>query len=444
MDLGTSPRHGAPRHGAPQRRRRPLRLALAAAVVVAALAAIGAFLVLRDGGGGGGVVLVAAGATPDDPWFPGLGPAEAASAGDPAEDASEATPAEATGADAGEEAGEDDTPEPEPLDDPVLLAGAQVVGTDAGVYAGTRDDELCDLEGVAELLAGDSPSERAGAWFEAIGRHVEDREEYVGDLTAVRLRFDTRVTAHAVDGSEPAVLQAGTPVLIDRFGVPRARCAGGGPLSEPEAAPAGADASLDIARHARDADAAWDGFDPSAVLVVTAGASAVDAFDLADVSGGETFTRPVGTGGDRDRGHWTGPTPDECVGCHGMSIVIETVSGTPAIIRYGGVDDPLRQTPAELVWADGSIEPGKPQIYTLSHAWVWYMDYDPDRPADIAYYNDSRYEDEDLFLDAIEGVVTECLPGEVRVTVTVDDVEVQSTTETVSCDGDNTFTFTPG
>ena len=121
----------------------------------------------------------------------------------------------------------------------------------------------------------------------------------------------------------------------------------------------------------------------------------MEAFDLADVAGGEMFTRPLGTAGDRDRGYWNGPTPDECEGCHEMSIVIETVSGTPARIAYGGVDDPLRQSTTELVWAQGTIEPGKPQIYTLSHDYVRYMDIDPDRPMDILSFDDPRYEDED-------------------------------------------------
>jgi hypothetical protein len=436
MDLGTTPRHVAPR-----RRRRTLRLALVALGAAVAVASAGAFVVLRDGGDDGGVVLLAASATADDPWFPDLGPADPASA-DPASVG--AAPADGGEAPSGD-AAEDLAPEPKELDAPVLLAGAQVFGTEAGVYAGTRDEPICDIEGLTEQLTGDGASERADPWFEAIGRNVDDREEYVGELTAVRLRFDTRVTAHAVDGAEPAVLQAGTPVLVDRVGVPRARCAGGGPLSEPEAAPSGtyADASLDVARHARDADAAWEGFEASAVVVVMAHAP-VEAFDLADVAGGGMFTRPVGTSGDRDRGYWTGPSPDECEGCHEMSIVIETVSGTPARIAYGGVDDPLRQSTTELVWAQGTIEPGKPQIYTLSHDYVRYMDIDPDRPMDILYFDDPRYEDEELFLDAAAGVVTECLPGDVRVTITVDDVEAQSTTESISCTGDHTFTFTPG
>jgi hypothetical protein len=48
------------------------------------------------------------------------------------------------------------------------------------------------------------------------------------------------------------------------------------------------------------------------------------------------------------------------------------------------------------------------------------------------------------FHDFADVVITECLPGDVRVTITVDDVEAQSTTESISCTGDHTFTFTPG
>ena len=115
MDLGTTPRHVAPR-----RRRPALRLALVAIGVAVTVAAAGAFVVLRDGGAAdGGVVLLAASATPDDPWFPDLGPADPASAGNAPEDAAE-----------------DVAPEPEALDEPVLLAGGQVGGTEAGLYAG--------------------------------------------------------------------------------------------------------------------------------------------------------------------------------------------------------------------------------------------------------------------------------------------------------------------
>ncbi len=420
MDLGTSPRHVSPPR--PRRRRWPV----IAAIAIVALVGVGAVLLL-SGDDGAGVVLEPAAATPDDPFLVGLTAVE----GDDA------------GLDAGPDAGSGAAaPEPGALDDPVLLAGGSVHGAEPGLYAGTRDQQTCDLERLVELVGDEGDPDRADEWFAALGRNVDDRAAYLEELTAVRLRFDTRVTAHDGDGPYAAVLQAGTPVLIDRVGVPRVRCAGGSPLAEPEPAPSGtsADDSLDVGTHALNGGEAWDGFDPAGVVVVE-GRPTAEGFDLADLAAGDLFTRPVGTDGDRDRGAWSGPVDDECEGCHAMRIAIETVSGTPARISYDGGGRPARQTVTELIWAGGEADPGQ-FTYTVTHNHERYMDIDPDLGMDLpAYYDDPRYEDEELVIDAPNLVVTECVPGEVTVTVTVDDVEVQSTTETVPCMSGTTFTY---
>jgi hypothetical protein len=394
MGLGTGAHH--------VRRARPRwPLAVAAGGVVVGVALAGLWI-LRDDGAPDDVALVPAGATPDDPWVPDL-------------DAGRAGSEVASGApgDAGIEVAT--------LDEPVPVAGGQVTGTTAGLYAGTRDEPVCDLATLAGLLAGDDPSARADDWFAALGRHVDDRDDYVGDLTAVRLRFDTRADEQAPGRSRPVVLQAGTPVLIDRFGVPRVRCAGGQPLSDP--APGRDDVGP--------SDDAWPGFDPAAVVIVVAGPAARE-FDLADpADGGALFTRPIGTAGDEDKGHASGATDEPCPDCHQMRIEIATVSGTPARIAYDGVVRPVRATATSLTWGLGVAAPG-PYPYTITHDSVGYMTLDPDLPFDNpAYYDDPRYDDEELFMDGV--TITECLPGDVTVTVTVDDVEVSSTTEAVPC-----------
>ncbi len=95
----------------------------------------------------------------------------------------------------------------------------------------------------------------------------------------------------------------------------------------------------------------------------------------------------------------------------------------------------------ELIWAGGEADPGQ-FTYTVTHNHERYMDIDPDLGLDFpAYYDDPRYEDEELVMDLPNLVVTECVPGAVTVTVTVDDVEVQSTTETVPCMSGTTFTY---
>ena len=54
---------------------------------------------------------------------------------------------------------------------------------------------------------------------------MADIESYVAGLTAVRLRWDTRVTNHGFSDGEAtafqSLLQAGTAVLVDDTGVPR-------------------------------------------------------------------------------------------------------------------------------------------------------------------------------------------------------------------------------
>ena len=69
------------------------------------------------------------------------------------------------------------------------------------------------------------------------GDRPDQIRDYVGQLTPVLLRADTRVTNHGFANGKAttlqSVLQAGTAVLIDKFGAPRVRCECGNPLLEP-------------------------------------------------------------------------------------------------------------------------------------------------------------------------------------------------------------------
>jgi len=123
----------------------------------------------------------------------------------------------------------------------------KVVGTTPGLYGGSGDQKVCDPEGIAAFL-GQHP-DKAAAWVGALnsdptlkwsgGRPLEvaDVPQYLSELRAVVLRYDTRVTNHGfLNGKaipHQSVLQAGTAVLVDSMGVPRARCACGNPLLPP-------------------------------------------------------------------------------------------------------------------------------------------------------------------------------------------------------------------
>ena len=78
-------------------------------------------------------------------------------------------------------------------------------------------------------------TDKLKAWAAAQGISPNDVPGYIARLTDVILQFDTRVTNHGYrDGVAypiDEVLQRGTAVLIDEFGIPRARCYCGNPLT---------------------------------------------------------------------------------------------------------------------------------------------------------------------------------------------------------------------
>ena len=133
------------------------------------------------------------------------------------------------------------------------------------------------------------------------GIDVDEIEDFIDDLTPVRLRYDTRVTNHGfTDGRANAfqsVLEAGTAVLVDDRGVPRVKCNCGNPLVEPADFSDEDDALDDDV--VQNPDDAWDDFDPDLVVVILAGDN-IDDFVLVDIETGELFARPVGTNGDDD------------------------------------------------------------------------------------------------------------------------------------------------
>jgi hypothetical protein len=115
----------------------------------------------------------------------------------------------------------------------------------------------------------------------------------VKTLTPVLLRSDTRVTNHGYAGGRAtphqSVLQAGTAVLVDSFGVPRVRCACGNPLAPP------APTSSPVYTGTR-----WPGFSETTVIVIAPTSKPVTGFVLIDVRDDKPFGRPVATQGGRD------------------------------------------------------------------------------------------------------------------------------------------------
>ena len=101
-------------------------------------------------------------------------------------------------------------------------------------YGGTGTN-ICDVEKMIEFLT--YYEDRGRAWAEIQGIAFENLAEYLRALTPVFVTQDINVRMYGFkDGAAygyDAVIGAGTALLIDDQGIPRARCACGNPLLPP-------------------------------------------------------------------------------------------------------------------------------------------------------------------------------------------------------------------
>ncbi|MFG2449605.1 DUF6777 domain-containing protein [Streptomyces sp. NPDC048512] len=180
------------------------------------------------------------------------------------------------------------TPQPTATGDQGLRSFS---GATPGLYGGIRNTGSCDVERQVGALAADPARTRAFALSSGIA--PESVPGYLRGLTSVVLRADTSVTDHGFrDGQAtgfPAVLQAGTAVLVDDRGVPRVRCACGNPLGRPLATDAGP------ATRGRP----WSGYRPARVVVVTPAPAVITGLTIIDVTADSWIERPVGQDGHR-------------------------------------------------------------------------------------------------------------------------------------------------
>jgi hypothetical protein len=170
---------------------------------------------------------------------------------------------------------------------PATTTVASLSATRPGLYGGTRDLGSCDVEGMIAFLQAEP--EKAAAWAAVQGVAVADLPTYLRSLTPVVLRADTRVTNHGYrDGRatpRQAVLQAGTAVLVDEFGIPRAKCMCGNPLLPP----------VPTAVTPTYVGPPWPGFSPTTVVVVqNVQQTVIDQLVVADLDGDGYF--PVSDG----------------------------------------------------------------------------------------------------------------------------------------------------
>lgn len=181
-----------------------------------------------------------------------------------------------------------------------------VDGSDVGLYAVPWGTSYSTGEAPSLLVELNAEPARAEAFVQALNSDpdlgwggtlaVADLEAYLKQLSQVALAEDTWVTHHAYAGGSAtatqAVLQKGSVVLIDRYGVPRVRAVSGDPLTAPEVGEGvGIVAS---------AGKAWPDFEPSAVVAVSPAASVLNSFTLdaagATVEVSATSCRGAGLG----------------------------------------------------------------------------------------------------------------------------------------------------
>lgn len=165
------------------------------------------------------------------------------------------------------------------LTPPGEVRGGSVAGDTQLLYGSRGERPVCDVARLASLLTSDE--QLASSWAAAAGVAPAEVEATVMGLTPVVLTTDTAVTNHTYRNGSPsayqAVLQAGTPIMIDSSGAPRAQCSCGNPLRAPDTDPATDDAAPEFEGER------WDSFDPDAVVRVDATSAASERLTTVDI-----------------------------------------------------------------------------------------------------------------------------------------------------------------
>jgi hypothetical protein len=120
--------------------------------------------------------------------------------------------------------------------DPSTLTSGSVSGSAPGLYAGRTyggsGQNICDVEAMIKFLK--YYEDRGRAWADVQGIEFENLETYLRSLTPVFALQNLNVKMFGFKNGKSygydAVIAAGTAILIDDQGMPRARCACGNPL----------------------------------------------------------------------------------------------------------------------------------------------------------------------------------------------------------------------
>ena len=247
---------------------------------------------------------------------------------------------------------------------PPVGTGGSVSGGTSGLYGGTLNVASCDPAKMVAFLA-DHP-DRGAAWASVEGISPADIPGYVAGLTPVLPRADTAVTNHGfADGDATAVhsvLQAGTAVLVDRYGVPRARCACGNPLTPPVAQQTTPKRTGDT----------WPSYRPSNVVVVTPAPQIINIFVIYDPGHGEWISRHRG-----DTGHHDHRTKPPVKPSPSVSVSTPTAPSSPSSTCASGTPAPCPPTSTAPSSSSPSTESPSTETGTT----------EPESPGDTGTYS---------------------------------------------------------
>lgn len=290
---GGVPVYGVPAPGGPPIRPRSQRTGLVIVAIIAVLAIITGglaayFFITRSGtddAGSGEIFLEAAAAPGPDPFTTQIKV-------DPPPSTTATTKASTTSTTAA------------PTTSSGVTAVAATTGAKAGLYGGTMNNGRCDSAQLVSFL--ETNPDKAAAWVSALNRdptlrwsggtqvQVSQIRAYVSELTPLTLTGDTRVTNYGFSQgratSRQAVLQAGTAVLVDRYGVPRTKCGCGNPLTKP----------TPVRQAPVYRNDPWPGWNPATVIVVQETTIVINNFTIVNLDGSGYIDRPAGTTGRED------------------------------------------------------------------------------------------------------------------------------------------------
>lgn len=181
------------------------------------------------------------------------------------------------------------------------VPGGLQQGDTPGLYGGTKQPGICDVERLKRFLTTPRDDRKARAWAAALDLRTDEIPGYLDQLTPVLLRHDTLALNHDYKKGKAvpfrALLQAGIAILVDEQGLPSVKCSCGNPLRPFE----GDTSRLSVTFG--DGNEKWRGYDRAEVVVVRPAPRKLERITLVDVQdSGRGIERPVGTTGEADAG----------------------------------------------------------------------------------------------------------------------------------------------